>query len=309
MLSRRALGIPCLSVLKALGRTGEAIRVARLCGFSPDVVTIRGHGPTFRMSGADGRDQIPNLIWWHGGEHEPPMPRVLGALARDARVILDVGANTGFYTLLTAACSKAVVHAFEPYPVCRELLLANLRLNPELAARVRYHEAAVGDRTGTAKFYIPVPLADHGLIETSCSLDRDFRAVDHEIDVRVATLDSEFPAEADAPVDLIKIDVEGMESRVVEGARDMLRRRRPWVTIEILDEKYERPLAEAFEGLDYRLVALVPDRLEVRPEFSRSEATDNYLAAPAEKLDHIKRLAESLGLAWFEANEPVLDPA
>lgn len=307
-LSRRAIGIPSVMLLRSLGRTAEAKRVARLCAFAPKTVTIEGHGPAFRMSGVNGRDQIPNLIWWHGREHEPPMPEVLAALARDARVIVDVGANTGFYTLLTAANSKAVVHSFEPFPVCRDCLLTNLRLNPELAARVRYHEAAVGSETGTAKLYIPVPLADHGLIETSCSLDRDFRVVDHEIDVPLVTLDSEFPIANDDHVDLIKIDVEGMESRVVAGARELLRTRRPMVTVEILDDKYVAPLAEAYLGLDYKLVALTPDSLDVQPDFRRTESTENYLTVPAEKLDVVKRLAETLHLGWRESGSIVPQP-
>src|SRR5689334_3575068 len=84
ILSRRAIGIPSVLLLKSLGLTSHAQRVARLCDFAPDTVTIRGHGPDFRMSGARGHDQIPNLIWWHGREHEPPLPSVLAALSRDA---------------------------------------------------------------------------------------------------------------------------------------------------------------------------------------------------------------------------------
>jgi FkbM family methyltransferase len=298
VLSRRPVGVPLAFALKSCGLIAAARRVARICRFAPGVVTVRQCGLAFRMDSAGGRDQIPDRFWWYGEDYEPPMPALFAALARDARVVVDVGANTGFYTLLALSASSAVVHAYEPFPECREWLARNLALNPSLADRARGHGAAVGDAPGVSTLYIPAAIAVHGLVEMSCSLDPAFRPSDRSIEVPVVALDDEFAgAEADR-VDLLKVDVEGTESRVIAGARNLLRRGRPLVFVEILEDRYAPPLAAAFEGLGYEAVAIDTDRLVRRPGFVRLGGLTNYLAVPVEKLEELGRKVERLGLGW-----------
>ena len=84
-----------------------------------------------RIQSTRGRDLVARVVWWkRWDEYEKPMGQLFAACAASARHVFDIGAYSGFYSLLSAAASDSVqVHAFEPYPVVREILLANIQLN------------------------------------------------------------------------------------------------------------------------------------------------------------------------------------
>jgi FkbM family methyltransferase len=103
---------------------------------------------------------------------------VFAALVRvKGGLVLDVGANTGFYALVAVSVDPSVeVHAFEPYPPVLEVLHANVGMNVR-GSRVRVFAEAVGGSRGDALLHIPNP--SHGLVETSASLNPAFR-VEHD---------------------------------------------------------------------------------------------------------------------------------
>ena len=77
------------------------------------------------MSTDGGRDHVASTIARTGWRSfEQPLPQVLAAIATEARgAVYDVGANTGFYSLLARHVNRRVpVRAFEPYPPVLELL-------------------------------------------------------------------------------------------------------------------------------------------------------------------------------------------
>jgi hypothetical protein len=100
-------------------------------------VDIRGESdwdtPRFRMLACDARDQVActaAALGWR--QFEQPMPSVVCALLRTAEpgIVVDVGANTGFYSLLAlAVSSRTRVVAYEPLSSVRTILRKNLALN------------------------------------------------------------------------------------------------------------------------------------------------------------------------------------
>ena len=193
--------------------------------------------PATKMARQGGRDQVAALVGRQGWEaFERPLPAVFyRAAAKWPGLVLDVGANTGFYTLLAASAHRANrVVAFEPVPDVLDLLDQNVRGN-FLQDRVRLVRCAVSDCNGHGTLYLPK--ADHGNIETSASLSQDFKA-DHSgtIPILKRTLDRVLfrPSLVMRRVSLIKIDVEGCEALVLRGAHRTIRRHRPIIFIEIL---------------------------------------------------------------------------
>ncbi|MDX6752579.1 FkbM family methyltransferase [Geminicoccaceae bacterium 1502E] len=178
----------------------------------------------------------------------------------------DVGANAGSYTILAAGVAGADVVAVEPVPETLERLKANIELN-ELDGRVRVCASAVGARSGTARF--------------SCNADTTNKFIDKNIvdnvpsmEVSVRTIDSIF--ERRAP-EIIKVDVEGFEAEVLEGAARVLPNPAlKALVIEVLDLDVDRatgslPVADTLASHGFDAFAYDPwtRELVARPDGDR----------------------------------------
>ncbi|MEE1795753.1 FkbM family methyltransferase [Streptomyces sp. BE308] len=201
-------------------------------------------------------------------------------LAAASRTVLDVGAHVGYYAMIAAlAAPEATVHAFEPVPPIHARLAVNHRANG--IRNLVLHQNGVSDRAGSADINIRFPLAN--LLSTGSSLEEFARPVAGAFTTRVqlCTLDEKL---GDTPVDLIKIDVEGHEPRVLAGARRLIERDRPVIILEALQSTQLAALTEPFADLDYtfRWISEAEGRLvpvtEERPDKSR-----NLIFAPREK--------------------------
>ena len=168
-------------------------------GRSTIEVHLPGDGPRtakIAMHGHKGADQVARALGQMGWEgFEAPLPSaVVRILRRWPGVLLDVGANTGFYSLIAVASGPdTTAIAYEPVPAIVEMLRANLRLN-RASGRVTVEELAIGDRSGRATLHLPPPQPD-GTIETSVSLEPDFKEViASSFEVRTSTLDDAWRA-------------------------------------------------------------------------------------------------------------------
>ena len=151
---------------------------------------------------------------------EPAQLRMMKAAVRRLRLglFVDIGANLGAYSVsIGRLARRPQVEAFEPSPDTFEELRRNLALNPEVAARL--HNLAVSDRHGEAAF------------ERRLRFSPGNRIGESGAPVRLAPLDDILPAEG-ARDAAVKIDVEGHERPVMEGARRFLAARAAYVQIE-----------------------------------------------------------------------------
>ncbi len=144
------------------------------------------------------------------GLHEfADMAFVLHVL-RSGDLLVDVGANIGSYTVLAAKVAGADCLALEPVPDTFAKLQRNLRIN-DLGSRVEAFQCAAGSGTATLCFS-----ADQDT--TNRVVDESYRG--KKIHVPVQTLDDLL---AKRPAFLWKVDVEGFEREVLEGAKQALR--------------------------------------------------------------------------------------
>lgn len=122
----------------------------------------------------------------------------------------DIGANVGSYTLLASSVCNAQSFTFEPVPSTFEILKSNIALN-NIEQLVTLENKGVGRENGMLKFSTNEDTTNHII------------AIDEEkgkaIDVPIVSLNSYYPA---AKPILIKIDVEGFETEVLNGAEDIL---------------------------------------------------------------------------------------
>lgn len=202
----------------------RSIQMARQIGPRMGARTVRTKH-RFRMR-LDLRDWVDQHIY-ATGEYEPDVLAVAKLALRPGMTAIDVGANVGFFSLLFASlvgpCGKTV--AFEPQPRAYARLTENLTLNQSMTIDLR--KVAVSDREGEFDFYCgPV---DHSGVASLRPLDDKAE----RISVPTATCDSLLAGFEQ--VNLIKIDVEGAETRVIHGMSATIDRCRPDLIVEVSD--------------------------------------------------------------------------
>lgn len=200
----------------------------RLAGRGPAALVRRG-GHRWAL---DLREGIDFSIYLLGG-FERGTAGALRRLVRPGDVVLDIGANVGAHTLGLASSvgPSGCVVAVEPTDGAFAKLARNVALNPEIASRVRLRQCLLADAEDSAMpaaLYSSWPLRpdeavhpQHGgrLVATSGA--------------SVATLDALVQREGLTHVDLIKIDVDGFEARVLAGGGETLTRHRPILVMEL----------------------------------------------------------------------------
>lgn len=129
------------------------------------------------------------------------------------RIALDIGANVGLWSRNLCANFSRVI-AFEPVGLFRQCLLMNVP-----AANLQVESTALGDSPGRSKMIITEGNTGHS------HLDPEFST---EGDTEIRTLDSYGLCE----VDYIKIDCEGYEYRVLQGAKHTVITNKPIVVVE-----------------------------------------------------------------------------
>jgi FkbM family methyltransferase len=157
-------------------------------------------------------------------------------------VVLDVGANIGYYSLYVLPRISGV-HAFEPDPRALTVLRANVAGH----ANAHIHSLAVSKGTGKS-FFILEPNS-----EVSHLADPSTQPSDERCDIEVTTIDN-FVAERGLRITGIKIDVEGADLDVIEGAVRTLESQFPLVLTET---KPGERLFKMIRPLGYKVFAYV----------------------------------------------------
>jgi len=300
------LTVHLIDTLRKFQRLRLSSRIAMETGVTDSVVRVWLPGlpvrrPSFKMNFEQGRDLVAADLWFKGfAAFERPMPQLFyySAAVRPGRV-LDVGANTGLYSFIAAAAhADNKVDAFEPYPPVIDLLEKNINLNRQFE-NISVHKLALGAESGSTELYIP--LQDHGVVESSCSLNKTFKD-DHSnvIPVTVTTIDQHLAESSSQRISLVKIDVEGTEADVLRGASNLLEKHRPLLFMEILPSADIEKINEIRDQSKYVSYQLHPDTVvrEGRAEFHPNAW--NHLFVPVEDRGFIPELARSAGLALQE---------
>jgi len=213
---------------------------------NPTVVQIRLHGSKLLVLANE--DVGRRMLVFR--RYEERDVRALLRLIRPADICFDVGSNTGFYTMLMAkAASKGQVHAFEPLPLNLHLLSCGILLN-ELD-NITVQQCALGAEDGNADFSESSDGAYSSLFAVGRKPERSKRKV------RVRSIDSYVVEQGLRGPDVIKIDVEGAEGLVLDGARRVLddpASRPRVILIELIDENLA-PYGESVQRLVGRLEA------------------------------------------------------
>jgi len=151
-------------------------------------------------------------------------------------LVLDVGANIGNHTLYLAAIADCKVTSFEPNASLIEALRRSVEIN-QLSERVTLMPFGVGHMAGQGHFSA---IMEENLGGQSIDIG--------EGDIRIVALDElEFPDR----VKVVKIDVEGMELPVLEGAARLIGKDRPLIYVECMNADHYKTISAWMERHGY----------------------------------------------------------
>lgn len=218
------------------------------------------------------RYQVPAKYWYgslRGGLEEEM--RFLPSLVAQGDRVIDIGGNRGIYAYLLWRLG-ARVEVFEPNPTCFAVLESWATGKPS----VHLHSVALSNCSGSASLHIPVDEAgvEH---DASASIENAGLAQTRDQLVSLQTLDS-YHFEG---LSLIKIDVEGHEYSVIEGATTTIASSKPALLIEIEQRHIDRPIADVFQkilGFGYKGFFLGESGLTplARFDVARHQSMENF---------------------------------
>lgn len=226
---------------KILGKLYKDLRFKGVMNVNLEDKSFKLYNPGFTT--------IENEMFWFGLENgwEKVSLGIWRKLAIHSATILDIGANTGVYSLVASTVNKdAEVFAFEPVPRTSHIFKKNLELNPEL--NIKLIEKAVSNQNSMAEFY---DLATES--QYSASLNAGMLArFENRVTYQVETLRLDSLLELNNKrVDLIKLDVEMHEPEAIEGMMELIKKNQPTILIEILNNDIAKRVDALLADLNY----------------------------------------------------------
>ena len=200
---------------------------------------IRGIGLTRTIAGEPVR-LSPRWFLAYRSDYEPSTFAFLRTACRPGATALDVGAHVGVFTVLMSRLvgDAGLVLAFEPTTAVRRALERTVRLNGLRNVEVRAE--AVAETGGVAPF--------HEICRAGATVANSlvpFPASDRTVPVEVVSLDGLVSQRA-LEIGCVKVDVEGAELRVLQGASSVIRDQRPPIHLAV----HPRALVRAGGSLD-----------------------------------------------------------
>jgi FkbM family methyltransferase len=147
--------------------------------------------------------------------YEPYETELISSIIKPGTVVLDIGANIGYHTLLFAKLvgQSGKVFAFEPSPANFRLLEKNVSVNGY--SNVILEQKAVSNRNEKKKLYLNENAMMHTIYKSHASLD--------SVEIDTISLDNYF-RNYGGKIDFIKMDIEGSEITALEGMQTILQR-------------------------------------------------------------------------------------
>lgn len=164
---------------------------------------------------------------------EPDLSPLTETIVQPGDVFIDIGANTGIYSLSAAkrVGPQGVVVSVEPNIHIGSWLQRSIEANQ--FANVRVRSCAVSSEVGIAQLFL-----NYGKPNSFSLKSHDTNA--GSVSVSTITLDELVARERLTKVDFVKIDAEGAERDILEGGAATIDRYRPIILVEISIEDFER---------------------------------------------------------------------
>lgn len=152
------------------------------------------------------------------GFHEKDETELFKKIVKPSMVVIDIGANMGYYSLLAAKLvgDKGKIYAFEPDPINYNLLVDNIKINQ--FTNIVPIQKAVSNKIGKIKLFLDKEnFGGHTLSHKNIQTKQN-----GFLEVETTTIQDFLKGEGNIKVDLIKMDVQGSEGLVIEKAFEII---------------------------------------------------------------------------------------
>jgi len=224
---------------------------------------------------------IENDLFWKGlyGSWEKQSVKLWIDLSKQSKIIFDIGANTGIYSMIAKAVNpNAEVHAFEPFESIYKKMVYNAGIND---FQINTNCKAVSNYTGDGVLY-----TEDADFAYSVTVNKNLWVKDREpikLDIKTITLKKYIEDNNITCIDLMKIDVETHEPEVMEGFVPYLRQFKPILLIEILNEEIAQKLNNYFDPKAYCFYNIDEQKGIRKTAMLLKSDFYNYLIVPIEK--------------------------
>lgn len=246
---------------------------------------------------ANATSNLLRVLFWKGIEGFEFAPyKVFVHLAKKSNCFFDIGANIGYYSLVAKKFNPSiVVHGFEPMPSAAKYFKNNCTING--FHDIKVHQLALTNFTGEATFYSnknPKFPNEVDFLYGDNSLNSDATGVISRIEIKVVTdtLDKFVAAnlKENLKIDLIKLDTEGTENLVLEGAGNVLQNHRPIIMCEIIKGFIEKEIETILTKNKYLYFEVTDSGLIQVTKLVVNSGKLDFFFVPQEKLALIKEL-------------------
>jgi FkbM family methyltransferase len=183
-------------------------------------------------------------------KYEPYETELILRQTKKGDVVVDVGANIGYYTILLSdkVGKNGKVYAFEPDKISFEILQKNIGVNNLI--NVVAVNAAVGNKLGKIKLYKSKEnFGDHKLFQIPLAPQRRGASpFDERETVKIVKLDDYLKK---IKIDLIKIDTQGWEPEVIKGAKKIISKNKPIMFLEYSPASYKLAKLDGKEMMNF----------------------------------------------------------
>lgn len=187
---------------------------------------------------------------WLAGVYEVTTTNFFKKVIHKDDIFLDVGANCGALTLLAGSLiTQGQIYAFEPSPDVCMRLQNNIDANPQLQEVIKVIPCGLGRNKSQSFYYEDPNYRGNGALQA-----------EGKITVDIISLDEWVSLEKLEKIDLIKIDVEGMEYDVLLGGKTVLEKYQPIIYFETLPIFFKttsytiKTIYEFLASLGYKII-------------------------------------------------------
>ncbi len=192
------------------------------------------------------------------GGFETFLYQELELIKKGKHVIYDIGAHLGYHTLgfLSLLSNNSIVYAFEPDPQNYKRLIKNIKYNSNLKDNIKVFDIAISDINDEVVFNIYNNIEDGASSESHINFTsnkpENISSLSKEIMVRSMRLDDVIKSSGFELPTIIKMDIEGAESRALHGAKQSILVSKPIIFVEIHDMLNMYKTLTFFNEIDYK---------------------------------------------------------